>query len=122
MNLKELGFKDLTYLMHPGIYVLCVGEEVVYVGKTTNIFHRFSSPDHLQRHFDKIYFVRCSLEEIDRLEALMILKLKPKQNQSYNFVKSNDYRWKPVAPGPGESTHTITVRGTQLTLGGRRRI
>jgi hypothetical protein len=121
-TLKELGFKDLGYLMNPGIYVLCYKEEVIYVGRTTNIFNRISDSDHRARTYDKIYFVKCNFDELDRVEALMILKLKPKEGKSYNFNNNTDYRNKPTPTAPGQSFHTINVSGTSLELKGWRRV
>jgi hypothetical protein len=120
--LKDLGFKDLGYLMNPGIYVLCLNEEVVYVGQTRNMFHRFAGSDHTQRVYNKMYFIKCSFEELDRLESLMILKLKPTQNTTYNFNNNTDFRNRPTPAGPSESSHTISVMGTSLELKGWRRI
>jgi hypothetical protein len=122
-TLKELGFKDLSYLMNPGIYVLCLNGEVVYVGQTINIFGRLgASPDHRVRPYDKIYFIKCNLNELDRLEALMILRLKPSEGNAYNFNNNTDPGHRPVPSEPGQSTHTITVGGVALSLKGRRRI
>lgn len=119
-TLKELGFKDLSYLTNPGIYVLCLNKEVVYVGQTINIFSRLGAgPDHRARPYDKVYFVRCNMDELDRLEALMILKFKPKEGNAYNFNNNTDLRSKPES---GQATHTITVGGMSLSLKGRRRI
>lgn len=121
-KLKELGFKDLGYLMNPGIYVLLLKEEVVYVGQTINIFVRLSREDHKLRAYDKAYFIKCNMDELDRLEALMILKLKPKEGNTYNFNNNTDPRNRPTPSEPGQSTHTITVGGIALSLKGRRRI
>lgn len=121
-KLKELGFKDLDYLRNPGIYVMLLDEEVVYVGQTINIFNRLSDSDHRVRLYDKVYFVKCNMDELDRLEALMILKFKPKEGNAYNFNNNTDQRNKPVPSEPGQATHTITIRGMSLSLKGRRRI
>jgi hypothetical protein len=120
--LKELGFKHLKYLMNPGIYVLLLAGKVVYVGQTINIFGRFHSEDHRNRAYDDMYFIRCNLDELDRMEALMILKLKPEQNTTFNFNNNTDPRNRPTPSEAGQSTHTITVGGMALLLKGRRRI
>lgn len=120
--LKTLGFKDLSYLMNPGIYVLLLNGEVVYVGRTINIFNRMADQDHRERTYDKIYFIRCNQDEIDRLEALMILKLKPREGNAYNFNKNTGPGHKPTPYGSGQTIHTITVGGRELSLKGRRRI
>lgn len=122
-ELKRLGFKDLSYLMHSGIYVLCLKGEVVYVGQTINIFGRLDKEDHRHRVYDKIYFVRCELYELNRIETLMIMKLKPKHQTTYNTNTNPDLRnMSLTGAGPSEVTFGITVGGTQLQLRGRRRI
>ena len=123
-ELKALGFKDLSYLMYPGIYVLLLNGEIVYVGQTRNIFGRFNGPDHRHRSYDKVYFVRCNPAELDRVEALMILKLKPKERQTYNFNNNTDPRNKPITTNPGSepAIHHITVGKVQLAVKGMRRL
>jgi hypothetical protein len=120
-TLKELGFKDLSYLLNPGIYILCLDGEVVYVGQTTNIFVRLGGNEyHRNRAWNKAYFIKCSITELDRMEALMILKFKPKEGKAFNFNNNTDARNRPASGQSGPSTHTITIGGKELSLKGRR--
>jgi len=123
-TLKGLGFKDVSYCMNPGIYVLFLRGEVVYVGQTIHMFDRLGKMDHKGRDFDKVYFIKCDLTELDRLEALMISKLNPQEGRAYTFNNStsvSDARSRAPLDKPEGSSLTITVRGTPLTLPLRRR-
>jgi hypothetical protein len=119
-ELKQLGFKDLGYLAHPGIYILTYEGKVVYVGKTTNIMHRLSSPDHCARSYDHIYFVKCDINELDRLEALMILRFKPDKGKAYSFNNNTDVRNKPLGLSPQGARTIIPIGGREYTF--RRRV
>lgn len=121
--LKDMGFKNLSYLMNPGIYVLLLQGEVVYVGQTRDIFARIgASPDHRGRDYDEIYFIKCPLHELDRVEALMINKLKPRVGAVYNFNNNTDHRNRPTEGAPGEATLNLTVLGHALSVPLKRRL
>lgn len=64
----------------PCVYFLFDGEDLVYIGKTDNIFYRIGT--HLtegQKKFDR--FEMFETKNNDRLEALLITLLKPKYNK-----------------------------------------
>jgi hypothetical protein len=56
--LLETGFKDVSYLMHPGIYILCYRGEVMYVGQSIKPLSRIGN-HHGNIEFDAVYFLRC---------------------------------------------------------------
>jgi hypothetical protein len=57
-GLLELGFKDMSHLIHPGIYILCCKGEIVYVGKSINPLSRIGN-HHGTIEFAAVYFLRC---------------------------------------------------------------
>jgi hypothetical protein len=81
-DLLELGFKNISYGRHPGVYVLCYKGKVIYVGKTVNAFTRVGQHDKSIR-FDQIFFIRCRLDELNDKEREYIHTLKPEANREY---------------------------------------
>lgn len=64
-----------------GIYFLFSGEDLVYVGQSTNIPARLSS--HMGKggiEFDSYTCIGCQPHRLDELEALYTLKFQPKAN------------------------------------------
>jgi hypothetical protein len=55
--LLEIGFKDMSHLMSPGIYILCHKGEVVYVGQTIKPLSRIGN-HYGNIKFDAVYFLR----------------------------------------------------------------
>lgn len=62
-----------------GIYFLIKGEEIVYVGQSTNIFYRVGQHEGV-KDFDTFTYLECDKEHLDLLEARYITKIKPKYN------------------------------------------
>lgn len=68
-------------IMGIGIYFLLDDGEVVYVGKTTNVYGRIVQ--HLvDKKFDRYYFHPCKPYEVDELEVKYILAYEPKYNNN----------------------------------------
>lgn len=67
-----------------GIYFLCQGKEIVYVGKTTNFFSRMSRHDGSNYEFDCIRFLPSKENKLDALEREYIARFKPKFNKMHN--------------------------------------
>lgn len=63
-----------------GIYFLVDGDEIVYVGKSSNIHKRLTG--HIAKEFDKILMVETSFP--DEEEVRYIQKFNPKYNKTYN--------------------------------------
>jgi hypothetical protein len=63
----------------PCIYFLCQGNDVVYVGKSTNLAARL--PQHpADKVFDRVFYLIVRLEELDRIEGEYIRALSPRYN------------------------------------------
>jgi hypothetical protein len=64
-----------------GVYFLCKGNEVLYVGQSTNIGNRVtthaaeSTKDH-----DKVFFLRLPASQLAEVESRFIASLKPVHN------------------------------------------
>ena len=83
INIPIQYFYNLVYC----IYFLKMNDEIVYIGKTVNIFKRLSS--HVQERkkiFNNIDILVCDKSEMDALEIELIKKHKPK----YNIVNNSD--------------------------------
>lgn len=77
---KDLIQVDIHYYP-PGVYFLCNGDEVVYVGQSINIFGRLV--EHRQnKNFDRIYILPIPEHELNAVEGALIRILKPKYNRS----------------------------------------
>jgi hypothetical protein len=66
----------------PGVYFLCLGSEVVYVGQSVNPtvradVHAKSSE---RKNFDRVYVFPCPESELKEVEAAFIKKLRPPLN------------------------------------------
>lgn len=73
-HLQELAIHDVR----PGIYFLCKGDEVVYVGQSLTPQSRVIS--HIRtKDFDSAFFMPVPASEMNEFEAAMILHLKPSQ-------------------------------------------
>lgn len=60
----------------PGIYFLCLGPEIVYIGQAINVAKRLTS--HMgEKDFDSVYFISCHIEQLIPLESSLIRYYKP---------------------------------------------
>jgi hypothetical protein len=82
-ELKALGFKNVSYLMNPGVYVLLYNGEVVYVGSTNNPLSRIGMHTY-NIVYNQVYFVRCDSDELTKIEGLLIAKFRPRLNVDQN--------------------------------------
>lgn len=78
---------------HSGVYFLLQGDHVVYVGQAKNVKKRIA--EHKadpEKVFDAYSFLPCDAEDLDTLEALYIMHLRPKQNKRqpglYNILRA----------------------------------
>ena len=74
-----------------GVYFLLNCEQIVYVGKTTDIRNRLQqhSKD-LNKIWNRYFFIGCEREEVNRLEAYYILKYRPRYNVAIPDPSSAD--------------------------------
>lgn len=83
-----LGMRDMSWMLHPGVYVLLFRGEVVYVGQSMNAFGRIG--DHTRNKiFDRIFFLRCRPKELLPFEAALIHEYKPRYNKDQNSNRVN---------------------------------
>jgi len=73
-----------------GIYFLIKDDEIVYVGRSGNIFSRIFTHEHY-KDFDSYSYIECSenLDSMELLEAHFFLKFLPAQN--YTLPRNNYY-------------------------------
>ncbi len=84
--------------MCPGVYFLCLGPEIVYVGQSVQVIARIAS--HLserRKEFEpeRVFYLPCPRADLDAMEKHFIAILKPK----YNRPAAKDYV--PVLAIPG---------------------
>lgn len=82
---REFNIKDFGY-----IYFLIKNEEVVYVGQTRVGISRPLT--HKDKEYDYFYLKKCHLDELTSIETEMILKYKPKYNNTFSQNKKIIHR------------------------------
>lgn len=82
------NLRDITEVIHlcPGIYFLCLGDEVVYVGQSVSPANRISG--HIDKEFDRVLFLPWPRDDLDRIESAWIDMLKPRLNRSPGAIRS----------------------------------
>jgi hypothetical protein len=72
--------RDVSDVIHrSGVYFLCSGDEVLYIGKSANIHGRIGQHAH-RRQFDKAYFLPWPADDLDKIEAALIRAISPVEN------------------------------------------
>ena len=92
-DIKNLVELDIDAGMRCGVYFLCKGDEVVYVGQSTNVIQRVAShmaevsnpkidptAPIMRKKFDRAFFLKCETGDLDRLEGAFIRIFEPKAN------------------------------------------
>jgi hypothetical protein len=86
-RLTGLRHIDPGHLLCPGVYFLCQGDEVVYVGQSINVpgrimFHIRESRQAAGKTFDplSIFYLPVPEGELSRVESEFIGRLRPKYN------------------------------------------
>lgn len=76
--------KNIPYIkptVMSGIYFLCMGGEIGYIGQSTSVVARaMSHSGNPKRPFDSIYYIECDPKQLDAFEGLLIRFYKPKWN------------------------------------------
>ena len=75
------GLCDITDAMRicAGVYFLCHGNEVVYIGQSVNAASRIVQ-DNGHKEFDRVFFLPVAPPDLDRVEGTFIHLLRPKLN------------------------------------------
>ena len=73
---------EVTDEMMSACYALILGEEVVYVGKSTNVMKRLGEHLRLRKayNFDRIRIYYTSADNLGLLERSLIARLRPRLN------------------------------------------
>jgi hypothetical protein len=86
-RLTGLRHIDPAHFVCPGIYFLCLGDEVVYVGQSVNVPGRVMTHVHESRRpagktFEpsRIFYLPAPESELLRVESEFIARLKPRYN------------------------------------------
>jgi excinuclease UvrABC nuclease subunit len=92
-------FTDISSILRAGVYALCKRGVVIYVGKSKSLYARIYTHRHFANRgakglrvpdwlpvkgiqFDQVFIRPCHLDDLDRLEAEMVNRYKPRYNQS----------------------------------------
>ena len=78
------GIEGLTLVSSaadPCVYFLVRGDVVVYVGQTIRLWERLKQ--HRSKDYDRAFFVRCQLEEMNAIERRWITELEPELNVQF---------------------------------------
>ena len=82
MKFEEKQYKEFVDMPSTFVYFLLQGEEVVYVGQTTQGYSRILQ--HKDKIFDKVRYIECTKDDLDTLESEYILKYSPLYNKTVN--------------------------------------
>lgn len=61
-----------------GVYFLILGQRIVYIGQSTNVFSRVKQ--HKDKNFDRFTYIPCDPGNLDVMESLYIHYLRPPLN------------------------------------------
>jgi hypothetical protein len=84
---NEILSRSTASIFNTGIYFLILGDEIVYVGKSSNVGARIAEHSSRGRDFDRFHVILCLPGEADELERRYIEAIRPKQNRQ--FVRAN---------------------------------
>lgn len=76
----------------PQVYFLIDGDEIVYVGSSTNFYNRLAAHYYGGKVFTHFSVIDCTLEQLEIVEYNYIRALKPK----YNVQTEPGGDWKPI--------------------------
>lgn len=88
-DLRQLPLTDLA--TPPGIYFLCKGKQIRFIGRSTDITKRII--DHQKEgdiDFDAVFFLQCPVHRLTALHESLVKYLKPAQNEAKS--KGNNTR------------------------------
>jgi len=98
-RIKDLYHLPMEYInTPPGVYFLCRGSKIVYIGKARNVANRITT--HVaegRKKFDNAYFITCNINQLDELEMSLIKFYQPE----YNIAMMSE----------AEENHRATVAG-----------
>lgn len=83
LQCNEIALTAVPWNRATGIYFLLDGNEVIYVGQSVHVWSRIASHG-ANKQFDRIAFVPCEADELDKLESFYIHALQPKANGRWN--------------------------------------
>lgn len=85
-DLEEVLDAALPYGKGSGIYFLIKDKEVIYVGQSTDVFHRMARHRRDNREFDSFAYIQCEKDQLDDLEAKYIAAFVPPLNLSLGRI------------------------------------
>ena len=83
---------------HCGVYFLIQEDDVIYVGKSINIFNRIARHRSDGREFDSFAYLLCPMDALEQTEATYITAFMPWLNIALGPSKSRPHR--PATPPP----------------------
>lgn len=93
------ALQQLPVATPSGVYFLCLGNEIVYVGQSLNPYQRIGGHVVSGKKFDRIFFIPVPAAELDWMESVMIHTLKPALNGRHD---NGEF----VAPIPRNRLHS----------------
>jgi len=81
LELENLGFVEVS--RHTiGVYALCFGRRVIYIGQSMNVYNRIRAHrGRRQPQWDKVFVLWCEPADLSHLEGEMIRRFIPKHNR-----------------------------------------
>lgn len=92
-----------------GVYFLCDGDEVVYVGQSTFVICRIA--EHMRegrKIFDSVFVLPCEKDQLLKTEEHWIIVLRPKYNLSSIKGQPHPYHYtEPWTTGEAVAAHKL---------------
>lgn len=123
---NELAFIKELYILPstvsstpPGIYFLCNGKEIVYIGQSRNVGNRI--PNHRGKEYDRVFFIPCHVNQLCDFERALIRRFKPPLNSSGACLDAKDKKvleliLNEVVPISGQPVEKIERESKSITL------
>lgn len=92
VHIKNLYSLPIEYISTPpGIYFLCKGKKIQYIGQAVNVSSRIIN--HISegvKDFDSVFYVICPIKQLNELESALIKFYQPELNKTFKTEPSHD--------------------------------
>ena len=89
-----LRLYDLSETNIGFVYFLCKGDQVVYVGQSSNIGARIAQHKTQKvKDFDNVWFLKLPSSEVDLVEKAFIASLRPRDNKRESKAEPTNKQW-----------------------------
>ena len=90
-QLRGMGrIMAIPSVLYPtGVYFLCLGDEIIYIGQATSPASRISQHSEMGKVFDRAFLIPVPKDELSQVEGAFIRLFKPRLNGGENRLKGD---------------------------------